>query len=76
MVLLRFKDNQGTIDLTNNPVHHKRTKHIDVKSHYMGMEKVAPMATPTKSCVQRPCTTQWVTSLVQLAGLPQYCRGR
>jgi hypothetical protein len=22
---------QGTIDLTNNPVHHKRTKHIDVK---------------------------------------------
>ena len=29
-----YEDNQGTIDLTNNPVHHKRTKHIDVKFHY------------------------------------------
>jgi hypothetical protein len=30
-----YEDNQGTIDLTNNPVHHKRTKHIDVKYHYI-----------------------------------------
>jgi hypothetical protein len=29
------EDNQGTIDLSNNPVHHKRTKHIDVKYHYV-----------------------------------------
>jgi hypothetical protein len=29
------KDNQGTIDLSNNPVHHKRSKHIDVKYHYV-----------------------------------------
>jgi hypothetical protein len=30
-----YEDNQGTIDLTNNPVHHKRTQHIDVKYHYI-----------------------------------------
>jgi len=30
-----FEDNQGTIDLVNNPVHHRRTKHVDVKYHYI-----------------------------------------
>jgi hypothetical protein len=30
-----YEDNQGTIDLTNNPVHHKRIKHIDVEYHYI-----------------------------------------
>lgn len=26
-------DNQGAINLANNPVHHKRSKHIDIKHH-------------------------------------------
>eukprot|EP00963_Diacronema_lutheri_P010369 scaffold1036_cov253-Pavlova_lutheri.AAC.1 len=30
-----FEDNQGTIDLVNNPVHHRRTKHVEVKYHYV-----------------------------------------
>ena len=30
-----FEDNQGAIDLVNNPVHHRRTKHIDVRYHYI-----------------------------------------
>ena len=30
-----FEDNQGTIDLASNPVHHKRTKHVEVKYHYV-----------------------------------------
>ena len=30
-----FEDNQGTIDLVANPVHHRRTKHIEVKYHYV-----------------------------------------
>jgi hypothetical protein len=29
------EDNQGTIDLSNNPVHHKRTKHVDVEYHFI-----------------------------------------
>jgi hypothetical protein len=30
-----LEDNQGTIDLVSNPVHHRRTKHVDVKYHYV-----------------------------------------
>ena len=30
-----FEDNQGTIDLVGNPVHHRRTKHVEVKYHYI-----------------------------------------
>ena len=28
-----YEDNQGAIDLSYNPVHHKRTKHINVRFH-------------------------------------------
>jgi len=28
-------DNQGTLALTKNPVHHTRSKHIDIKHHYI-----------------------------------------
>jgi hypothetical protein len=30
-----FQDNQGCIALSNNPIYHKRTKHIDVRYHYI-----------------------------------------
>jgi len=30
-----YEDNQGAFQLFENPVHHKRTKHIDVKYHYI-----------------------------------------
>ena len=29
------KDNQGTIAIARNPISHARTKHIDIKFHYM-----------------------------------------
>ena len=29
-----FEDNQGAIDLSRNPKHHNRTKHIDVSFHF------------------------------------------
>jgi len=29
------KDNQGTIDISENPVKHKRTKHFDVQFHFI-----------------------------------------
>ena len=29
-----FEDNNSCIALTKNPLHHKRTKHIDVYYHY------------------------------------------
>ena len=30
-----LEDNQGCIALSENPIHHKRTKHIDVRYHYI-----------------------------------------
>ena len=33
-----YIDNQGAIALANNPVHHKRSKHIDMKYHYVRLE--------------------------------------
>lgn len=35
-----FNDNRGAIDLSKNPVHHERTKHIDIRHHFL-REKVA-----------------------------------
>ena len=33
-----YVDNQGAIGLANNPIHHKRSKHNDVKYHYVRLE--------------------------------------
>lgn len=32
--IIIFEDNHGCINIANNPVHHKRTKHIDIKYHF------------------------------------------
>ena len=33
--ILIKEDNQGTIAVVNNPISHNRTKHIDIKFHYV-----------------------------------------
>ena len=30
-----YEDNQGAIALIENPVHHQRTKHIDIRYHFI-----------------------------------------
>jgi hypothetical protein len=35
-----FEDNTGAIAISNNPVHHERTKHIDVRYHFI-RERIA-----------------------------------
>ena len=32
---IAYEDNQGTIALTKNPKNHSRTKHIDIKYHFV-----------------------------------------
>lgn len=36
-----WEDNRGCIDLSENPVHHKRSKHIDIRYHYIREHVVA-----------------------------------
>jgi hypothetical protein len=36
-----YEDNQGAIDLVRNPVHHRCTKHVDVKYHYIRQAEAA-----------------------------------
>ncbi|KAL0797178.1 hypothetical protein Bca101_068555 [Brassica carinata] len=31
---LVYCDNKSTIDISRNPVHHSRTKHIDIRHHF------------------------------------------
>ena len=53
--VLIFEDNQGTIALSKNPVEHKRSKHIDVRYHFIRNEvnndKVTIVYCPTTEMV-------------------------
>ena len=33
-----YCDNQGALALAKNPVHHQRSKHIDIKNHFIRAE--------------------------------------
>ena len=34
-LIIIYEDNQGAIALVENPVHHQRTKHIDIRFHFI-----------------------------------------
>ncbi len=40
-----FMDSKSAIDLANNPVHHKRLKHIAIKYHWIREMQLADMLT-------------------------------
>ena len=40
VAVIIYEDNQGAIALVNNPVHHQRTKHIDIRFHFMREQSV------------------------------------
>ena len=58
-----FEGNQGTIELTKNPSHHSRTKHIDIKFHHVH-DTVA-----TKKIYLHHCLTQEMTADLLTKGL-------
>ena len=47
-----YEDNQGAIDISKNPKHHDRTKHIDVSHHFVrecvASNEVAVVHLPTE----------------------------
>ncbi|KAG2758352.1 hypothetical protein Pcac1_g29503 [Phytophthora cactorum] len=53
-----YEDNQGSIALAKNPEFHKRTKHIDIRYHFV-REKVEDGKWCCSMCRQRTC---WQTS--------------
>ena len=59
-----YEDNQGAMDLTKNPKHHGRTKHIDVSHHFV-RERVA-----TKEIDVIYCPTGDMTADIMTKGLP------
>ena len=58
-----FEDNQGAIDLSKNPKHHNRTKHIDVSHHFV-RERVA-----SKEVEARYCPTEHNMADIMTKGL-------
>ncbi|CAH0520377.1 unnamed protein product [Peronospora belbahrii] len=47
--IIIYEDNQGSIALAKNPELHKRTKHIDIRFHFV-REKVAGGRVMLKYC--------------------------
>ena len=60
-----FEDNQGAIDLSRNPKHHNRTKHIDISFHFT-RERVA-----SKEVNVEYCPTSEMTADIMTKALPR-----
>jgi hypothetical protein len=60
-----YADNQGSMALASNPVHHDRSKHIDIQHHYI-REVVAE-----KKVVLQYCATQAMAADVLTKSLPR-----
>ena len=66
-----FIDNQGAINLCKNPIHQQRSKHIDVKYHFIRSEvragNVIPRYIPTNENIAdlftKPCSKVKLSSL-------------
>jgi len=60
-----YEDNQGTIALAKNPKSHSRTKHIDIKYHYVRE------AVEEKNIKLVYCSTEGMIADILTKGLPK-----
>ncbi len=58
--LMVMEDNQGAIAMTNNPVGHKRTKHIDIRYHFV-REQVQKGTMKLKYCSTKEMLADMLT---------------
>jgi len=42
-VLTLYCDNLSTISISNNPIQHSKTKHIDIRRHFIVEDKVVTL---------------------------------
>ena len=71
-------DNQGAIALAKNPVHHQRSKHIDIKYHFIRLEvesgtvvlKYVPSEDNVADIFTKPLPKQKLNSFSLIRGLP------
>jgi hypothetical protein len=67
--ILLHGDNKGAIDLAQNPVTGRRSKHIDIKHHaiceYLEESKILLMRTPTAEMVANGFTKSLLHALLQ-----------
>ena len=61
-----YEDNKGAIQLANNPVHHKRTKHIDIQYHFI-REKVESLEVRLEQCSSKNNLADIFTKLASIA---------
>ena len=72
MLIVIKEDNQGTIAVARNPISHNRTKHIDIKLHYVceALEKIiiglmyCPTEQMTADILTKPMTRQCFETLL------------
>ena len=62
---LIYEDNQGAIELSKNPKHHNRTKHIDISYHFVH-EKVA-----SNEIAAEYCPSEEMLADIMTKGLPK-----
>ena len=63
--IILFEDNQSAIELSKNPKHHNRTKHIDVSYHF-----VREQVTAKTLCIKY-CRTEEMLADIMTKGLPR-----
>ena len=66
-----FSDSQSAIDLTNNPMYHERTKHIDVKAHFI-RDVISQGAIVVKKIVTAENPTNMMTKTIPAAKFKHY----
>ena len=75
-----YGDNQGAIDLSHNPEHHKQTKHIDIRYHWL-REQIArghvnyqwlPTGAMAADGLTKPLTPDKFTNFIKLIGLERW----
>jgi len=72
--ILIFEDNQSTINISNNPIRNERSKHIDVRFHFI-REKVNNKEIEIKYCSTDKMVADIMTKPLKKILHARHCHG-